>query len=372
MQDNPRQSSPVSFFAGRCRGASVALLLLTVLIAGGCATMNGRPEGEDIQKGAPLHVHSERMPFPASPRSAPIEPTVVSYPHYRDPLIWVNRGIFAFNDVTYRYLLIPLGKGYVRVVPDPVQRSVGNFFYNIKTPMYAVNHLLQLKPEAVDETCCASESTRPLACWDFSTRQGLVPDRTGRDPFRRYTGQIRRRLRHLPGPSHLRTFGPAQRRLPRYGPFPESAYLSDAEPGAERDSGVSTFSRHMRRRPSVTKRFGERAKIPTSSSGTSTCRECSGMPIIEELVQRLLEIIIRTPRPYWCVFLLCTAALGWQARQFPDRCFGGHPADARRSGLHPDPDRKPAFFSPGVSAHRLQAPKAGPFFPSRPSGTSGP
>lgn len=91
------------------------------------------------------------MPFPASPRSAPIEPTVVSYPHYRDPLIWVNRGIFAFNDVTYRFLLIPLSKGYVRVVPDPVQKSVSNFFYNIKTPIYAVNHLLQLKPVTLEK-----------------------------------------------------------------------------------------------------------------------------------------------------------------------------------------------------------------------------
>jgi phospholipid-binding lipoprotein MlaA len=76
-----------------------------------------------------------------------LEPTVVSYPEYRDPLIWVNRGIFAFNDVTYRYLLIPVGKGYTRVVPDPVRTSVGNFFDNIKMPISAVNHLLQLEPQ---------------------------------------------------------------------------------------------------------------------------------------------------------------------------------------------------------------------------------
>jgi phospholipid-binding lipoprotein MlaA len=72
---------------------------------------------------------------------------VVGYENYRDPLIGLNKAVFAFNDVTYRYLLIPLSKGYIRVVPEPVQKSVSNFFNNIRTPIYAVNHLLQLKPE---------------------------------------------------------------------------------------------------------------------------------------------------------------------------------------------------------------------------------
>jgi phospholipid-binding lipoprotein MlaA len=124
-----------------------AALLLAVLLVGGCATVNGHPGGEGSRGGPPPQAQAEKLPFPASPRTAAIEPTVVSYPHYRDPLIWVNRGIFAFNDITYRFLLIPLSKGYVWVVPDPARQSVSNFFYNIKTPIYAVNHLLQLKPE---------------------------------------------------------------------------------------------------------------------------------------------------------------------------------------------------------------------------------
>jgi len=120
--------------------------LMACLLASGCATAKG-PRSEGHPDG--------RLPFPASRRVVPppaavepaIKPTVVSYPEYRDPLIGLNRAIFAFNDVTYRYLLIPLGKGYMRVVPDPVHRSVGNFFYNLKMPIYAVNHLLQLEPK---------------------------------------------------------------------------------------------------------------------------------------------------------------------------------------------------------------------------------
>lgn len=145
----PRQRA--SFFH-ISRGKLLVAPLLACLLASGCATVSGDRSAVGAREG-------ERLPFPASRRetAAPVpaperlvpglEPTVVSYPDYRDPLIRVNRAVFAFNDVTYRYLLIPLGKGYMRVIPDPVHRSVGNFFYNIKMPIYAVNHLLQLEPK---------------------------------------------------------------------------------------------------------------------------------------------------------------------------------------------------------------------------------
>ncbi|MFC3156303.1 MlaA family lipoprotein [Gilvimarinus japonicus] len=74
-----------------------------------------------------------------------VEPTVVSYTDYNDPLIRVNRAIFAFNDFSYRYVLIPLANGYVKVLPLPVRDSVTNFFYNLKSPIYFANNLLQLE-----------------------------------------------------------------------------------------------------------------------------------------------------------------------------------------------------------------------------------
>lgn len=143
MMNGRMQRIPGPFGTGFGKWSPVAFLLLAGLLAGGCATVNGNRRSESIRAGP----SAERLPFPASRRAPEIEPTVVSYPEYRDPLIWVNRGIFAFNDVTYRFLLIPLSKGYTRVVPRPVRRSVGHFFYNIKTPVYAVNHLLQRKPK---------------------------------------------------------------------------------------------------------------------------------------------------------------------------------------------------------------------------------
>lgn len=115
--------------------------------------MNGRAAGDP----APATT-------PAGP-GPPIEPTVVSYPDYRDPLIWLNRGIFGFNDVFFRYLLIPVSKAYLWVVPDPVEAGVDNFFHNLRTPIYAVNHLLQLEPRPLG---------RSLARFGINTTVGVL------------------------------------------------------------------------------------------------------------------------------------------------------------------------------------------------------
>ncbi len=66
----------------------------------------------------------------------------------RDPLQGINRKVFAFNDHVDRWILKPVAKGYDRVTPDPVQRRIGNFFDNLRSPFGALNQLLQGKPEA--------------------------------------------------------------------------------------------------------------------------------------------------------------------------------------------------------------------------------
>lgn len=61
----------------------------------------------------------------------------------RDPLEPINRGIFAFNEFVYRYLLTPLAKGYNNVVPEPVRNSLGNMLSNLNGPVVLANDLLQ-------------------------------------------------------------------------------------------------------------------------------------------------------------------------------------------------------------------------------------
>ena len=76
------------------------------------------------------------------------EPTgtsVVAYDEYNDALEPFNRAIFAFNDVTFRYALGPLARGYQFITPDPVERGIGNVFGNIGEPLDSLNSLMQGK-----------------------------------------------------------------------------------------------------------------------------------------------------------------------------------------------------------------------------------
>lgn len=63
-----------------------------------------------------------------------------------DPLEPINRPVYKFNDTFDTYLLRPVAKTYDTVAPKPVKFAVMNFFYNLETPIYIVNHLLQGKP----------------------------------------------------------------------------------------------------------------------------------------------------------------------------------------------------------------------------------
>jgi phospholipid-binding lipoprotein MlaA len=64
-----------------------------------------------------------------------------------DPWEGLNRKIFWFNEQVDRYVLEPAAKGWDFVVPDRAERSVSNFFSNVRFPIVAGNDLLQGKLE---------------------------------------------------------------------------------------------------------------------------------------------------------------------------------------------------------------------------------
>ncbi len=66
-----------------------------------------------------------------------------------DPLQSFNRRIHNFNNNADKAILKPVAKGYTRVAPKRVRKSVSNFFQNLSEPLYGVNNLLQGK---VDRT----------------------------------------------------------------------------------------------------------------------------------------------------------------------------------------------------------------------------
>jgi phospholipid-binding lipoprotein MlaA len=62
-----------------------------------------------------------------------------------DPIEGVNRKIFWFNDKVDVYVLEPVATGWAKIAPLRVRNSVANFFTNVRTPIVAVNDLLQGK-----------------------------------------------------------------------------------------------------------------------------------------------------------------------------------------------------------------------------------
>lgn len=62
-----------------------------------------------------------------------------------DPLEKINRPIYGFNMTADKYVLRPVAKGYVAVVPSPVRTGVSNFFGNLFYPTVIINDLLQAK-----------------------------------------------------------------------------------------------------------------------------------------------------------------------------------------------------------------------------------
>jgi len=70
-----------------------------------------------------------------------------------DPIEPVNRGIFWFNDKFDNYVAEPVSQGYDWLVPDTVQTGIGNFFSNIKYPIYLLSDLIALDfKQALNDT----------------------------------------------------------------------------------------------------------------------------------------------------------------------------------------------------------------------------
>ncbi len=63
----------------------------------------------------------------------------------QDPLERINRPIYAFNMTADRYVLRPVAKGYVTVVPSPIRTGINNFFSNLLYPRVIIHDLLQGK-----------------------------------------------------------------------------------------------------------------------------------------------------------------------------------------------------------------------------------
>ena len=63
----------------------------------------------------------------------------------KDPWEGFNRKVYAFNDGLDRVIVRPIAVGYDKIMPDPFQRGVGNFYRNLDAPVTLLSQLLQGK-----------------------------------------------------------------------------------------------------------------------------------------------------------------------------------------------------------------------------------
>lgn len=65
-----------------------------------------------------------------------------------DPMEPMNRAVFNFNEKVYDNVFDPAVRQYKRIMPDPLELMVGNFFSNLNDVVVVTNSVLQLNYES--------------------------------------------------------------------------------------------------------------------------------------------------------------------------------------------------------------------------------
>ena len=117
------------------------LTTLFLLIALVLARSAASAAEERAQSGVIAGRAMAGQPAPADDAT----PDIGKGPDY-DPWQRMNRGIFWFNDKTDVWVLEPVAKGWDTVMPERAERSVSNFFTNLRFPVVMTNNLMQGKP----------------------------------------------------------------------------------------------------------------------------------------------------------------------------------------------------------------------------------
>lgn len=109
-----------------------------------------------------------------------------------DPWEPMNRKVFWFNDKLDEHVLEPAAKGWNKVVPDSVQRCIGNFFRNLRFPMIFTNDLLRAQPRKGAEALARFEINTfmgGLGLFNVAADYyGVPPEEEDTGPFQSHFG----------------------------------------------------------------------------------------------------------------------------------------------------------------------------------------
>jgi phospholipid-binding lipoprotein MlaA len=133
----------------------VAFIFLGMAISLFCTRIGYASEQSDIAEPVlQVAANSAATAATSEPNPAPLTPgmeitqAAAGEDFESDPWEGFNETMFNFNrDVLDRYILKPVATAWDFVLPDPVQRSVHNFFDNLAVVRRVMNNALQLKFE---------------------------------------------------------------------------------------------------------------------------------------------------------------------------------------------------------------------------------
>jgi phospholipid-binding lipoprotein MlaA len=116
------------------------------------AFAGGDPEASPAAPAAPAALADPPGEGLSLEAADPLFDDAFLAPEVYDPFEGGNRLILRFNQGVDRVLWSPLTTAYRFAVPDPARTCLRRALHNLNTPVYMVNHLLQLRPVAAAET----------------------------------------------------------------------------------------------------------------------------------------------------------------------------------------------------------------------------
>jgi phospholipid-binding lipoprotein MlaA len=109
------------------------------------------------------------------PRGDPV--ALATYRANHDPLEPLNRKTFAFNQKVDRYVIKPIARTYVRVIPNKGRNGISNFIANLHEPVVLENNILQFKLKRAATTLgrlVLNSTLGVLGFMDFAGKHGLA------------------------------------------------------------------------------------------------------------------------------------------------------------------------------------------------------
>jgi phospholipid-binding lipoprotein MlaA len=135
---------------------------------------NPRVRHIDLSNGAPLPAAVEDEPPPPPTQ---LDTITINADRLNDPYEDANRGRFKNHVRLHRYVIDPVERAYIYVVPTPARDGLHNFLTNLETPAVLANDLFQGDLDRAGNTLSRFVVNTTIGIggvFDFAGRAGLA------------------------------------------------------------------------------------------------------------------------------------------------------------------------------------------------------